>query len=149
MAGVRFAATTAEIAIGTSIKTLLQLIAAANHRIKIVEWNISFQGITATGEPILVEVLRQTSAGTTSALTPRKLDDSDDETLQVTALHTATVEPSDGGEVLHTELVHPQTGYTWFAPSGRELLIGGGDRLGLRVTAGASINAIARMVGEE
>lgn len=149
MAGVGFAATTAEIATGTSIKTLLQVVAAANHRIKIVEWSISFQGITATGAPILVEVLRQTTAGTTSALTPRKLDDSADETLQVTARHDASAEPTDGGLVLYTELVHPQTGYTWFAPVGREILIGGGDRLGLRVTAGASIDAIARMVGEE
>jgi hypothetical protein len=47
------------------------------------------------------------------------------------------------------EEVHPQCGYTWQAPFGGELVIKGGDRLGISVTAGADVNAKARMIFEE
>ncbi len=48
-----------------------------------------------------------------------------------------------------SEHVHPQQGYTWQAPFGRQIAIGGGDRLGVRVTAPVSVNAIVRFAGEE
>jgi hypothetical protein len=51
--------------------------------------------------------------------------------------------------VLFTEYVHPQQGYSWQAPYGREIKIGGSDRLGIEVTAAASVNAVCRMNGEE
>jgi hypothetical protein len=128
MSGVGFRAVTGEIATGTSAKTLLQVVAAANHRVLIKE-------ISA-------------DAGTMSALTPVKSDDSADETLQVTAQHTSTGEPSSG-DVLMTEEVHPQTGFVWQAPFGGEIPVGGGDRIAVRVTAGNDVSSISRMVGEE
>lgn len=148
MAGVGFAAVTAEIATGTAAKTLAQVVAASNHRLLIKEISVSFQGTSNTAAPILVRVLRQTTAGTTSALTPVKTNSADDETLQVTARHTATAEPT-ASDVLMTELVHPQTGYTWQAPFGGELVVPGGGRLGIEVTAAASVDAIARFIGVE
>mgnify|MGYP006908266904 CR=1 FL=1 len=148
MAGVRFKAVTDEIATGTALKTLLQVVAASNHGVLIDEVSISFKGTSNTAAPIQVEVVRQTTAGTMSSLTPVKDPDDTDETLQVTAQHTATVEPTEG-DVLMRELVHPQTGYTWQAPFGKAIKIGGGDRLGIAVTAGADVNAIARVAGEE
>jgi len=148
MAGVGFIAKTAEIATGVALKTLLQVVAAANHAVLVKEWSISFKGVSTTGTPILVEFLRQTTAGTMTALTLVKDPDDTDETLQATAQHTATVEPT-AGDVLDTKLVHPQTGYTWQAPFGGMKKIGGGDRMALRVTADASINAVASMVCEE
>jgi hypothetical protein len=148
MAGVRFALATGEIATGTSAKTVLQLIAATNQRVLIDEVAVSFKGTSATDAPILVEVLRQSTAGTMSSLTPRKLHDGDDESLQTTAQHSATVEPT-GGDVLLAQLVHPQTGYTWQAPFGRQLHVKGGGRLAVRVTAAVSVNCVARFVAEE
>jgi hypothetical protein len=148
MAGVRFKAVTGQISTGTSAKTLMQIVAAANHAVLIDEVSISFDGTSNTATPIKVDVLRQTSAGTMSALTPVKDPDDSDETLQVTAQHTATAEPT-AGDVLLSEHVHPQQGYTWQAPFGRAIKIGGGDRLGVRVTAAASVNAIVRVTGEE
>lgn len=83
-----------------------------------------------------------------SALTLVKDPDDTDETLQTTAQHTATAEPT-AGDILVSELIHPQTGYTWQAPFGKAIKIGGGDRLGFRVLAGADVNAIVRAVLEE
>jgi hypothetical protein len=83
-----------------------------------------------------------------SSLTPVKHDDAADETLQVTAQQAASAEPT-AGDVLMTEEVHPQTGYTWQAPFGKAIPVGGGDRLGVRVTAGADVNCVVRLNGEE
>jgi hypothetical protein len=148
MSGVGFRAVTGEIATGTSAKTLLQVVAAANHRVLIKEISVSFKGTNNAHAPIKVDVMRQTDAGTMSALTPVKSDDSADETLQVTAQHTSTGEPSSG-DVLMTEEVHPQTGFVWQAPFGGEIPVGGGDRIAVRVTAGNDVSSISRMVGEE
>ncbi len=82
MAGLRFHAKTAEVATGTALKTIMQLMAAANHRVKVKELSISFKGVSNTDAPILVEVLRQTTAGTMTALTLVKNNDADDEILE-------------------------------------------------------------------
>lgn len=148
MAGVAFAAVTAEISTGTSAKTLIQVVAAANHRIKINELSVSFKGTSNSAAPIKVRVLRQTDAGTASALTPVKGNDADDETLQTTAQHTATAEPT-AGDVLRSLEVHPQSGFYWQAPFGGEIIVKGGGRVGIEVTAGADVNAIAQIIGEE
>src|SRR5262245_33656263 len=115
MAGVRFKGVTGQIATGTSAKTLAQIVAAANHGVLLEEVSISFDGTSNTATPIKVDILRQTTAGTMSALTLVKDPDDTDETLQTTAQHTATAEPT-ASDVLATEHVHPQQGYTWYFP---------------------------------
>ena len=135
MAGVRGRAVTAQIATGTSAKTLLQLIA--------------FEGVTSTDAPIQVRVLRQSTAGTMSSLTLVKHSDSDDETLQTTALHTASAEPT-AGDVLLTTLVHPQGGrLSLLLSQGREFVVKGGGRLGVEVTASVSVDATVSVGFEE
>lgn len=148
MAGLEAVAQTAEIATGTSLKTLLQIVAATNTRVKIKEWSISFDGIANTDAPIQVNLVRQTTAGTMSALTPEKLNESDQETLQTTAQHTATAEPTTGNTVM-SEQVHPQAGYTHQARLGSEIIVRGGNRLGISVLAGTDVNAKVRIVFEE
>jgi len=148
MSGVRIACVTGEIVTGTSAKTLLKIDAAANHRVLINEFSISFIGTSNTAQPIKVDILTVSDDGTFTGLTPAKVISTDDETLEVTAWHTATAEPTYG-TVLFTEEVHPQTGYTWQSPFGREFHIPGGTCLALRVTAAASTSAVARAFGEE
>lgn len=148
MAGNRFKGTKSGISTGTSIKTLLQIVAASNHKVLIDEISISFAGTSNTAAPILVQIARNTDAGTMTSLTLVKDPDDWDETIQTTAQHTATVEPTQG-TVIMEEYVHPQTGYTWQAPFGKQIAIGGGDRLGIAVTAGASVSAAVRVCGEE
>jgi hypothetical protein len=149
MAGVRFKAVTSEISTGTSAKTIMQLVAAANHGVLIDEISVSFKGTSNTASPVLVQVVRQGTAGTMSSIASLAKDPADaDETLQVAGTQNATVEPTTTA-LLISEEVHPQTGYTWQAPFGRQIKIGGGTRLGIVVTASADVQCVARVCGEE
>jgi len=151
MAGVKIAAQTIEISTGTAKKTHLQILAAANHRTLVKEISVSFDGVSNIAAPILVEVLRQSDAGSGGdVLTLKKLDTSDSETVQTTGLSNVdgSAQPTDTDEVLG-EQVHPQGGFTWQAPFGGEIEIPGGGRLGIALTAGADVNAKVRIFAEE
>ena len=149
MAGVGFEAVTGEIAIGTSTKTLLQIVAASNHRVLVKKWGISFKGVSNTQLPVKVSLIIQSDAGTMSSLTLTKKNQGDNETLQTTAQHTSTGEPT-GSTLVWSTYVHPQTGFEsdeGFSP----IPIIGGGRLGI-VTAnsgGTDVNAIVSLEGEE
>lgn len=149
MAAFQGQLTTAEIALtAATAKTVLQLVAAANHRVKLLGWGVYFDGQSATAEPVQVRLLRQTSAGTMTSLTATKRDDSLAETLQTAGQHTATAEPT-AGDVLEVKEVHPQGGFEVWYPFGQEVIVGGGDRVGLELTAPATVNARAQMIFEE
>lgn len=149
MAAFNGIAQTAEVALAAATaKTVLQIVAPANHRLRLLRWSVSFDGVSTTGEPVQVELVRQTTAGTMSALTPVPLDDSLSETLLTTAQHTATVEPS-GAVVVDSIEVHPQDRHEMVYPYGQEPIIGGSDRLGIKCTAPAIVNVRAKLVWEE
>lgn len=148
MAGVRFKVTN-NVATGTSAKTVLQLVAAANHAVLLKELTISFAGTSNTAAPVRVKVARQTTAGTMTALTTEVKDpDGAAETIQTTAFTVDSAEPTVG-DVLLDFYVHPQTGYTWQAPFGQDIRIPGGGRLGVVVTAGADVSCSVTAVCEE
>lgn len=148
MAGVIAVASTAEVALAAATaKTVIQVVSASNHPIKIKEWGVYFDGISVTAEPVQVRLLRQTSAGTMSSLTPveRTLTGV---TLQSSAQHTATVEPS-AGNVMAAREVHPQSGYQEKFAAGDEIQIGSAGRIGIECTAPAVVNVRAEIVFEE
>jgi hypothetical protein len=143
MAGVLFRGNTGQVACTASTaKTVLQVVAASNHRIH-VSFTVTFEGVSATDAPAQVRILKQTTAGTSSALTLVKDCDTDDETLQTTAIHTATVEPT-ASDVKETQFVHPQSGRT-FGP----FRVPGGQRLGVEVTVSANVDCVVAVRGEE
>ena len=152
MANFQGFATTAEVALVASTqKTVLQLVAPANHRGKLLGWGVFFDGVAAADEPIEVVIQRQSDAGTMSANTPKKRDDSLAETLQFTAQDNASAEPTSG-DILWAGEIHPQTGYEKLYPLGQEPIIGGGDRMAIRCTVpsgSAGVNARAYMHFEE
>lgn len=123
----------------SATETVLQLVAATNHRVKIIGWGVSFKGTKTQDEPIKVVLKRQTTAGTSSAGTVVKVDDSLAETMQSTSRITFTAEPTAGDE-LEAKNVHPQGWYEKFYPEGKEVIVGGGDRIGIEVTTPASVN---------
>lgn len=147
MAGLKISASPGEIVTGTSTKTLLQVVAASNHRVIVKRWGVTFKGVVATDPPVLVRLLRQTTAGTMTAYTPKKITDFP-ETVQTTAQHTATAEPT-AGDVLFAREIHPQQGWYEIIPYGEEIHIPGGGRLGIEVTATVSITAVPEFVMEE
>lgn len=131
-----------------TIETVLQLVAPANHRVKLLEFGIFFDGVSVSAEPVQIDLQRQSTAGTSAANTPVKIDDSIADTLLVTARDAFTVEPTGTVAVWVAE-VHPQASYVHIFPLGQEIIIGGGDRLGLRCTAPAIVNCRAYMKFEE
>jgi hypothetical protein len=148
MARLRAVVTTeGEIASGTSAKTLLQLVAAANHKVAVKGFSISMDGTSVTAEPVQVDLLRQTSGGSMTSATP-VAEDSSSETIQTTAQKNASSEPT-GGNVIRRYNVHPQTGLEVRFNADDEILIPGGGRLGLRVTAAATVNCLAHVTFEE
>jgi len=148
MADINAVANTVEIALSAGVaKTVIQIIAATNHKVKVKSWGVFFDGISVTAEPVQVRLLRQTSAGTMTGLTPVKRG-TDSETLLTTAQHTATVEPT-AGDVMAAREVHPQSGYQEIFPMGDEVKIAGGGRVGIECTASASVNVRAEIVFEE
>ena len=149
MAAFQGQAVTAEIALtAATAKTVLQITAPTNHRGKILSWGVYFDGTSSSAEPVQVRLLRQTTAGTMSALTPTKADNSLSETLLFTAQHTATAEPT-AGDLLEAKEVHPQGGYEKIYSAGQEKIIGGGGRVGIECTAPAGVNVRAEIHFEE
>lgn len=150
MAGLRFRQVPAAITTGTSIKTMIQLLAPTNQCVKVGELSMSFNGTSNTNAPIYVETVKQTSAGTIANTTTLVKEDAGrGETIQTVGKDTATVEPTDSGAVTMAEYVHPQTGFLWQAPFGGEQFIIGAGRLGFRQTAANSVSAGVRAVCEE
>jgi hypothetical protein len=148
MAAVIGVANTAEVALsGATAKTVLQLVAASNHCVKIKSWGVFFDGISVTAEPVQVRLLRQSNAGTMSALTPVERSNHG-VTIQTTAQHSATAEPT-AGNVLAVRECHPQSGYQEIFPAGDEIIIGSDGRIGIECTAPASVNVRAEITFEE
>lgn len=150
MARLRATVTTeGEIALSAATaKTILQLVAAANHKVAIRGFSVSFDGTSVTAEPVQVDLLRQTSAGTGGGSATPVAEDTSSETIQTTALKGITSEPS-AGNILRRYNVHPQTGFEVRFNSDDELVVPGGGRLGIRCTAPATVNALAHFSFEE
>lgn len=152
MAGIHCVAATSEVAlVAATPKTVLQVKAAANHRVRVLGWGVFFDGTSVTAEPVQVTLSRQTTAGTMSSLTAyaQNFDIAAmSVTLQTTATHTATAEPTTGGAVDVLE-VHPQSSYEVRYPLGQEVYIEPGGYLGIVCTAPAGVNVRAKILYEE
>jgi len=129
MAGLMF---NAEINVTPSHnpETLIQLIAAANHRVIIHSIDLYGQGTVPASAPDRFYLAIQTTAGTASALTLNKMDPNYAETLQTTAQKTVTVEPTTGINVWQGSLHEQGSLIRAFAPEHR-IIITGGTRMGL------------------
>jgi hypothetical protein len=149
MAALNFSLVTAEVALAAATaKTVVQVTAPTNQRVKLKGWSVSFDGTSATAAPVVCRLLRQTTAGTMTSLTPRKGDDDIATAIQSTGQHTATAEPT-AGDILDTKEVHPQGGYSEKFGLGDEIIIGGGDRIGIECTAPATVNVVGSLHCEE
>lgn len=134
-------------------KTILNLINATNSLIRIVEISVSFDGVTATAVPAVVELCKSTQGGAGSgstATTPNQLR-GPTRTVQATAARNyATTEPTTLTAVKR-----------WLVPVFNGLLVAqfplgrepeqtaSGNAYALRVTAPAVVNAAAYIEFEE
>jgi hypothetical protein len=152
MAGLLVGVQCPESAFSTTTKTMLIIKAPANQRLKVKEWSISFIGTSNTAQPIRVEAYNIASGGslgTGTGAVINKLNPGDPETPQTTGNYALSAEPTGTKNVIFTEEVHPQTGYTWQAPYGLDVPIQGGTWFGIQVTAAAGTSGAVRLIVEE
>jgi hypothetical protein len=148
MSDIHGIAQTAEIAlVAATVKTILQIIAPANHRVKVKSWKVSFDGVSETAAPVECVLMRQTTAGTVTANTPLQKRPVS-ETIQVTAGDNASAEPTSS-DIIDSMEVHPQSAYEKVWVPGDEPVIGGGGRLGIVCTAPANVNVRGAIEFEE
>lgn len=150
MASIYSVTTETEEALTTSVETVLQLRGATTVKAKVIEWGVSFDGVSSTAEPVRVRLLRQTTDGTGTGASEVKWDPDNAAAVQVTAFHTFTAEPT-AGDVLAEYHCHPQSGIVVQYPLGREPALGAAatSRIGIDVFAPAAVNCTAYMVWEE
>lgn len=147
MAGIIYTVSTGEQALSAAPTTAVQATAAANQRLKIHGFSVGFNGTSATAEPVAVRLLRQSTAGTMSAGAARVINGAA-ETPQATVTIVSTTNPT-AGDVLFETLVHPQGGFNILFPPELMPQVPAGGRVGIELTAPATVDARTTMIIEE
>jgi hypothetical protein len=120
-------------AASAAAKTVLQVVAGSTVRALVKSFEVSFDGADSTKTPCLVELIRQTTAGTSSALTLVKHDEASVTAIS-TGLQTFSAEPT-AGDILASVYLSPAGGiYSYQYPLGDEPVVAASGRIGLRVT---------------
>lgn len=153
MAGMLLAiAPGAEVAlVAATAKSVIKVIAAANLGLELVEWGVSFDGVSVTGEPVLVELLGMSTAGagtsggtittTYDATTGQvKVLNGAAWTPQLVATYGYTAEPTAVNAQYDVQEVHPQAGYRYIFPLKQETIIPAAGIVVIRCKAAAAVN---------
>jgi len=149
MARLRYSLnTTAEVALTTSLKTVLHLLAPSDHRVAVRGWSLSFDGISSTAGGAEVQIVLQSSSGTFTGATLQKDVPGTTEAIQSSGSHTATVEPTISA-YLRSYNINAMTGYERAFAIDEEIEIAGGSRIGLMVRASSGVNCHAFLNAEE
>jgi hypothetical protein len=144
-----FCARVSGVTTGTTTRTLVQVIPGANTPVRVVEIGISFASVTSTDAPVLVELVRQSTGGTASALTVTNDQESSSKTVVATARSGFSSTEPTTGDVIRSWDVTPIGGtFVVQFPLGREpdALT---NRIALRVTAAQTQTAAAYLSFEE
>jgi hypothetical protein len=148
MAGVIFTAQNEEYVLTTAnTESILQVVAPANQRVKVVGWGVFFDGTSVTQEPVSVRITGSASGsqGTwTYALTAPNANGSKtvtngaSETVQSIASTPATVEPTVA-TIFDSCEIHPQSGYEVRLPLGQEFIVEGGKSVQIELTTASGV----------
>ena len=90
-------------------RTMVQIITGAALRAQIVELKLAFDGVSSTAEPVDVQIMTQTTAGTAGAATPRARDTAAPAATTTAQTGFSSTEPTTG-VVLDQFMLHPQGG---------------------------------------
>lgn len=123
-------------------RTLVQIQAAADHRITILGLDIGLQGATPATTSVPIDFVIQTGSGTGgAAVVPQKVDRGYDESILGTFLEfgSGDTEPTldSPAKILIEWSIHQQ-GHAFYRPP-RPIVIKGGERVGLRYKSGTSV----------
>lgn len=149
MARLRFKlATTAEVALTTSLKTVASLTNTADRRVAIRGFSIAFDGVSSTAGCAEVQLVIHSTSGTFSAATLAKDVRGTTEALNTSGNFNASAEPSVS-VILASYNINAMTGYERAFAQDEEIELAGGDRFGLQVRASSAVNCHAMILGEE
>lgn len=152
-AGLRLRTPVDEITVGNSAtKTVVLITAPSNQKVRVKAWSVSTDGTDSTQSPVTIELMKFTTAGTMTSITPVKMNQDDGETPQSTAAKNATVEPTGGDVYMNREIPFANGNFTYIFPFGEEILVKGGERIGIRVTNSSgsiSVNVLPEIIFEE
>lgn len=131
-------------------KTIVQITAAPNHRVRVYSLDLYFDGTQNSAIPIECRYGWITTAGTLATGSFAPLDSSATETFQTQVGINATAEPTYLN-YLKTFTIHPQTGMTTiFDEISRSApTLGGGKIFGVVLTAQAAVNVRGSLEIEE
>ena len=131
-------------------KTALQVTAPTNQRVAVQQITVSFDGALNSATPVTIQLVRQTTAGTTSSpsATAKKKDSDISTAIQTTVADGFTAEPTST-DVLWTAFVHPQTGMAFPFPTPGNVVIAGGGRVGVLCNAPAAVDVLVSLDLEE
>ena len=151
MAGLRLHVPTGEVSLSSgTAKTVFTLTAPSNHRVLIRGIEVFFKGTSPTDTPVKIEISRiTTDGGTASSPTVAKNDENAGESPLSTVKSAYTAEPSTYGNNMKTWEVHPQTGLINWFPPGAEIVVKGGNEIGIRMTAAAAQTVSCNVYYEE
>lgn len=139
---------------GTARKTLIQIAAGAQDKVTFISFSFSFDGTSATAAPVLIELARQTTAGTGGVSGTIKKNNEDSGTSAGTLLTgptgaTWTAEPTTTDVIWHDRFTPVGFGaFIEWAPS-REPKTDLSGRLALLVTAAAAVGVAGEIRWED
>ncbi len=149
MAGLNLHYPSGEVSLSAAAaKTVITAVAAANHRIKIKGVEIFFKGTSPTDTPVKIRFYRFATDGTGTTGTLYVNDENAGETIQTTGKINYTAEPT-AGNVFKMWEVHPQTGLVVYFPPGEEIVIKGGNKAGIDMTAAQAQTVSVNLYLEE
>lgn len=123
--------------VAATAKTVLQLATAATRKLWVKEVQISFKSVTATDVPVLVQLRRQSTVGTMTAIVTANIaPDVEGHPGAITAANeNATVEPTTGVIVKEWYITPIGGVLVYQLPLGDEVEMAVSSMLGLVVTA--------------
>lgn len=130
-------------------KSVMELGVSANSRVRIKEWWVEFDGVTASAVPVKVEEGRFSAAVTTATtLTPAKMDPGS-AAAQAVFKHSTSTEGAGTASDVRIHRISPTSGYHYIAPLGQELVLAVSTFWRVRLTAAAAVNATFGLIFEE
>jgi len=150
MSRLRCVATTeGEIALPTSSRTILQLTAPANQRAAILGFSVSFDGTSATAQPVQVSLIKQSCSAPGAGACTEQVDNAGSETPQCVVVKNATGAEPGTASVHRRYNIHPQSGMERVFGPDEEIVVAGGERLGIVCNAPAVVNVTGHITWEE
>lgn len=136
--------------VAATAKSILQLVTPATTRAKITGFSVSFNSVTSSDAPAVVDLLRQTTAGTGGTAATMAALDPDAPAALASGLYDIDSAEPTAGNVLWSGYVTPVGGlFVYNFADGEEPVLDVSNRVGIRVTSPEAVDVIATITYAE